>query len=95
MTRTLTELNHEYSTAEDRSAETRRMFLMNNIDRAERVKQALVGFAEEYPEGEEVSTMVVDHLADVMHLCRMNGIDFDDCLRIAQHHAFEETAGIY
>jgi hypothetical protein len=38
---------------------------------------------------------IIDILADIMHYCKVENIDFNDSLRIAQGHFEAEVDGIY
>jgi hypothetical protein len=93
--RSLISLTHALATSEDRSEETRLSMGQNNITRAERAKQVLVQKLDEYPGGEDADTVILDHLADIMHLCRQNGLDFEDLLRRGRNHHGDEAAGVY
>lgn len=51
-----------------------------NRDRAARLDEIL----PLYPEDQH--TNVIDLLADLLHWCEMNGVDFEDTLRISRMH---------
>lgn len=60
-----------------------------NKDRAEWGKQALDAFA--VATGSEPETIVCDLLADLMHYCRLNNIDFEAELHLGERHFDEEV----
>lgn len=62
------------------------------IDNRERSIRALDTVINHVKDGEDLRTKVIDILADIMHMCGRNGIDFQDCLRIATYHYEEEKA---
>ena len=65
---------------------------VNNNDRAEWAQTGLDAFAVEIGgRGEPLAQNMGDLLADLMHLCDREGIDFKDVLRVAETHYTEET----
>ena len=89
----LSEIEFVHATDEDNSAEVREMFSMNNVDRAE-LGQAAVATHPDTNKN-DAPTNVADMLSNVMHFCRMTGIDFDECVDRAKMHFDAETAGMY
>lgn len=89
----LNELEFTESTDEDNSAEVRKLHTLNNVDRAELGLLSL----EAHPDHEknEATTVVIDVLANLMHLCRMSDLDFDICIERASTHHDAEAEGIY
>jgi hypothetical protein len=43
---------------------------------------------------EPAATIVTDFLCDLQHFCRIHGIDFKDCLRMAEDHHEAEKDGL-
>lgn len=62
----------------------------SNASRVEVARQALFGFAG--ADTEDVETNLIDLLANLLHFCKAEGIDFSDKLRIAEIHFEEEQA---
>lgn len=65
-----------------------------NDDRAEWAAAAIHAFGHTtrmIQAGEDHDTIVCDLIADIMHWCDRNEVDFDDCLRIATNHYSAET----
>jgi hypothetical protein len=65
-----------------------------NEDRAQRAHASLEFYVEkckqEVWEG-DLNIEIGDFLADLKHLCRREGIDFEDCLRVADMHFTAEV----
>ncbi len=61
-----------------------------NEDRAEWARKALATFM--FTTGSEREDAVCDLLADLMHYCRLNDIDFEDELRRGRVHFEEEVS---
>lgn len=60
---------------------------VTNRDRANWALAALETFRHGvHMKGEDTETVLGDLLADLMHLCRLDGHDFDAALRAAQEH---------
>ena len=62
-----------------------------NAERAERVQKILKAYAEEMygtddPDPEELLTAAGDLLADFLHYCSQEELDFDDAIRVARMH---------
>jgi hypothetical protein len=55
---------------------------ISNQERAARCQQALTAYSDDY----DAQTNLVDFLADAMHWCRANALDFDALLQTATHH---------
>jgi hypothetical protein len=54
---------------------------LSTQERAVRCQQALTAYSDD-----DAHTNLVDFLADVMHFCRSNALDFDALLQTAAHH---------
>jgi len=74
---------------------------MTNAERADAALTALGHHvkAKDYSEPEPVETAeieeaMVDLIADLKHLAKREGINFDAVLRMAGRHYFEERAGL-
>jgi hypothetical protein len=69
----------------------------NNIDRAGWALDALTVFGlktfHRHLYDEAAETVIGDLLGDLMHLCRMNGLDFDALIESGRLHFDAETAG--
>lgn len=66
---------------------------ITNLDRAEYAQKALDNFVYNMDmESEEVETQLTDLLANLMHLCDVQGEDFSDILRIAEGHYSAEIS---
>ena len=64
-----------------------------NLERSAWALAAVQALAEETGlsiEDDGLETAVTDLLANVMHLCQLNRIDFDSCLSTATDHYSEE-----
>lgn len=62
---------------------------MSNADRADRAQFALEWYADRAgadPNDEGFDTLARDLLADLMHFCEREGIDFEGNLEIARMH---------
>jgi len=67
---------------------------MNNVERAKVAEDVTVVFATmSRSESESLKVNLSDLLADVIHLCNREHIDFDSMLKSARDHHFHETAG--
>lgn len=65
----------------------------SNDDRAQWAKVGIDAFAKETGlDNEELETAVSDFLADLMHFCDQEKIDFNLCLSRGQGHYLEERA---
>jgi len=66
---------------------------MSDIDRWTSNVQKILDWANEqgFLDDVDAETNIVDLLADLMHYCRLNGIEFEDKLRIATNHFTEEV----
>ena len=65
---------------------------VNNLDRAEWAITCLYAFAEATGQLHEPADDIIgDLLADLMHLCRMNGLDFDKLAQRARNNHEAET----
>jgi hypothetical protein len=65
-----------------------------NGDRSDWAQTALVAFAVETgqcPDSDGFEEIATDLIADLMHFCDVEKIDFSRCLAIAQDHYREET----
>lgn len=91
--RMLEDLKHEKATVEDHSEDALATFLTNNVVRAEKAKGMIT--LQGYGTGTEAQTAVSDMLCDVLHLCRLNDLSFDDALHMARNHHEDERAGVY
>ncbi len=70
----------------------------SNLTRAEWAREALSLFARSTrmlsdTNEEDLETIVSDFLADLMHLCRLNGLDFEQRLDNARIHHEAERRG--
>lgn len=75
-------------TSEDGSSPT-------NVQRANQVLESLEIFAKRTGQvGEDADTNIGDFLASLMHLCRINDLDFDDILDRSRRRHSEEAAGL-
>jgi hypothetical protein len=54
---------------------------LSHQERAARCQQALTAYSDD-----DAPTNLVDFLADAMHFCRANTLDFDALLQTATHH---------
>lgn len=62
-----------------------------NMDRAQRVLTGLLHY--DAANEDAAATTMSDFLSDLMHLARMNGLDFDTILeRARRHHEHESQA---
>lgn len=61
-----------------------------NKDRAFNIEKILTGCVFDVYECDEVETVLVDMVADLMHYCFQNDVNFDDILRIAANHFDQE-----
>ncbi len=61
--------------------------MTSNHDRAARLDDIL----PLYPDDQH--TNVIDLLADILHWCELNGVDFEDTLRTARSHFDAERGG--
>jgi hypothetical protein len=87
---TLNDLSHRLATAADKRPECR--LSDSNVDRAERSLQALEVYADGRRQwNEEAEVNVKDFLTDLMHLCRLNGMDFDAMLEESRRRYQEEV----
>jgi hypothetical protein len=67
---------------------------MNNIERAKLAEDVTLVFATmNGSENETLTANMIDLLADKMHLCNREHIDFEELLRQARDHHFHETVG--
>lgn len=57
--------------------------------RADWVRQ-MIGESGHWDSGGEFETSICDLLADIKHFCHVNNIDFEDALRRANNHFYEE-----
>lgn len=62
----------------------------NNINRGRAILKALKRWHED--KHESVETIIIDALADIKHLCDMNGIDFFECENKSAEHYIAEVA---
>lgn len=70
---------------------------LSNTERAEWARQALdthVGLSAADPAVADPHQSAVDLLADLMHLWRCNGMDFERVIRGARRHARRETTKV-
>ena len=67
-----------------------------NADRANDAREALRHFASHVNKlkvhDDELPEYLTDLLADLMHMCNLDGLDFDDTVRIARDHFQAELA---
>ena len=61
---------------------------MNNIDRALRAREAAIQHGDK---GEDLDTLVYDLLANLCHLCRIEGLEFDRLCSLAVKMAAVEA----
>jgi hypothetical protein len=54
--------------------------------------KVLTRYAEEYDCGVEAHTALEDLLADLLHWCDQNKVDFEECLSSAHGHHSAEVA---
>lgn len=80
------------ATDNDKSEEVKEMFGSNNMDRAMTAMDALYAAV---PDPIDFPTNIVDLTSDLMHLCRMNGVDFTELYRQALVHHHAEKEGEY
>lgn len=64
-----------------------------NVHRGQRAGDALRPYAERWDQHEDIGTVLGDLLSDVLHLCDITDIDFDNVLRMARNRYNEEVAG--
>ena len=70
------------------------MSFPNNNDRAEYARSAVENHCKQADgEPECLEESVIDLLANLMHLCKKDGVDFGDCLLSAQIHFDAESEG--
>lgn len=70
---------------------------MTNKERADAALIALDrydGGGRHPVEKEEIGEAMIDLIADLKHLARREGVDFDEVLRMAGRHYFEEARGL-
>ena len=58
-----------------------------NDERAERVYQAIDGYAD----NDDLQECIIDVLSDLQHLCEQQEISFSDCCALALIHYREES----
>ena len=70
--------------------------MTTNEQRAQRAWQATWRYHQECddPDGDTTDETITDLLADLMHFCDEQGIEFDSCLRMANSH-YNSEAGYY
>jgi len=82
------------ATDEDKSEETREHFNMNNVDRANRVLEAVGAYWGDDGE-EDLGTIIGDMLGDLHHLCRLTGVDIHRMYERGRINSDEERRGVY
>lgn len=63
-----------------------------NEDRADRAMHALQAYAEEKKCDDDTRTMIIDLIADLMHLAEQIGHDHESILRMAADHYLAEAS---
>jgi hypothetical protein len=77
------ELTHKHATKNDHLKLDGR----TNMERAEKAKTALAI----YGDSGDANCAVIDVLTDLMHMCRVNGMDIDSLLETADRHFTTES----
>ncbi len=67
---------------------------MTNEQRAEQARKTLDYFLSLAPNDEDVETLAIDLLADILHLLEQEGTDFERVLRLAEDHFRAERKGL-
>ena len=65
--------------------------ILTNADRAINGEKLIRAIADR--DDADAETLVIDALADIMHLCERDQVDFNRCLAMAFQHYCEESDG--
>jgi hypothetical protein len=66
---------------------------IDNETRADRAEAALNAYIERRGYEDDTGSDIADLLGDIMHFCKIEGIDFDKKLTVAQVNYAAETEG--
>jgi hypothetical protein len=67
---------------------------MTNEDRAKQARKTLDYFLSIVPNDDDVETLAIDLLADILHLLEQEGVDSDRVLASAENHFRAERKGL-
>ena len=67
---------------------------MTNEDRAKQARMTLDYFLSIFPNDDDVETLAIDLLADILHLLEQEGVDSERVLSSAESHFRAERKGL-
>jgi hypothetical protein len=70
------------------------MMTRQTNQQADRARAVLREYARRIGDPQaSIGTLVADVLADLLHLCRREGVEFERCLLLARAHVLDEERG--